>query len=102
MIIAKASFTPLNFLVFGLVGSVPFFVFNVWFRLVEPVLKWMLLDLAGNVSILLIGIWGWRRSRREQAQAAGGDVLANLVFVDERSTSRISCLFVGDSVGVLT
>jgi len=66
-ILATARFTPMTFLVFGLVGSVPFFVFNVWFWLIEPVLNsWMLLDLAGNVGILVTGIWGWRLALRER------------------------------------
>lgn len=71
-IIATARFTPMTFLTFGLVGSVPFFVFNIWFWLVEPVLNsWMLLDLAGNVGILVTGVWGWQLSRKEQAAGAG-------------------------------
>ena len=69
-ILATARFTPMTFLVFGLVGSIPFFVFNIWFWLIEPVLNsWMLLDLAGNVGILVTGIWGWHLSRREQAES---------------------------------
>jgi hypothetical protein len=63
-IIWTARFTPTTFLVFGLVGSIPFFVFNFWFLFIEPVLnRWMLLDFAGNLGILVIGLWGWRLSR---------------------------------------
>lgn len=63
-----ARFTPITFLVFGLVGSIPFFVFNVWFVFIEPVLNnWMLLDFAGNLGILVTGLWGWRLARREEA-----------------------------------
>ncbi|MFO6464217.1 hypothetical protein ACK8OR_07490 [Jannaschia sp. KMU-145] len=63
MLILIARFTPTTFLVFGLVGSIPFFVFDYWFVFVEPVLnEWMLLDLAGNLGILIAGIWGWRLS----------------------------------------
>ncbi len=59
-----AQFTATTFLVFGLVGSIPFFVLNYWFLFVEPVLnQWMLLDFAGNLGILVIGLWGWRLSR---------------------------------------
>lgn len=69
-IIWTARFTPTTFLVFGLAGSIPFFVFNFWFLFVEPVLnQWMLLDFAGNIGILVIGFWGWRLSRT--AQRAG-------------------------------
>lgn len=67
-IIATSRFTPTTFLVFGLVGSVPFFAFNIWFWLIEPVLNtWMLLDLAGNIGILATGLWGWRLSKREDS-----------------------------------
>ena len=70
-ILASARFSPLTFLVFGLVGSVPFFIFNIWFWLVVPVLNaWMLLDLLGNLGILTAGIWGWHLARKE-ATAAG-------------------------------
>ena len=69
-ILLTARFTAMTFLVFGLVGSVPFFAFNIWFTLVEPVLNaWMLLDLAGNVGILVCGLWGWKLSRAEEAVA---------------------------------
>ena len=66
-IVLTARFTPTTFLVFGLIGSVPFFAFNVWFFVVEPVLNaWMLLDFAGNIGILVIGLWGWTLSKRER------------------------------------
>lgn len=69
-ILLTARFTPTTFLVFGLVGSVPFFAFNAWFTLVEPVLNaWMLLDFAGNIGILATGIWGWRLARAEEGRA---------------------------------
>lgn len=62
-----ARFTQATFLVFGLAGSIPFFIFNYWFVFVEPVLnQWMLLDFAGNLGILIAGIWGWRLSKQEQ------------------------------------
>ena len=53
-ILATATFTPRTFLVFGIVGSIPFFGFNAWFYFVKPVLnEWMLLDFGGNIGILL-------------------------------------------------
>lgn len=56
-IILVARFTPMTFLVFGLFGSIPFFVFNAWFLFVDPVLnEWMLLDFAGNLGILMTGL----------------------------------------------
>ncbi len=66
-ILLTARFTSSTFLVFGLVGSVPFFAFNVWFTLVEPVLnEWMLLDIAGKLGILATGLWGWTLARRQE------------------------------------
>lgn len=62
-----ARFTPMTFLVFGLAGSIPYFACKVWFVFVEPVLnQWMPLDFAGNLGILITGIWGWPLSRSEQ------------------------------------
>jgi len=61
-----ARFTAQTFLGFGLLASIPFFVFNAWFVWVaEMFTAWMLLDFAGNVSFLLIGIFGWRLMRHE-------------------------------------
>ncbi|HAJ46645.1 MAG TPA: hypothetical protein DCL54_08700 [Alphaproteobacteria bacterium] len=61
-----AHFTARTFLVFGLLASLPFFVFNVWFVWVaEMFTAWMLVDFAGNLSFLLIGIVGWRLLRDE-------------------------------------
>ena len=63
-IILTARFTPATFLIFGLAGSIPFFAFNYWFLFVQPVLNhWMLLDFAGNLGILIVGLWGWRLGR---------------------------------------
>ena len=71
-IIWTARFTPTTFLVFGLAGSIPFFVFNFLFLFIEPVLnQWMLLDFAGNIGIFVIGIWGWRLSRTAQRAGSG-------------------------------
>lgn len=65
-LILLSRFTATTFLVFGLLASVPFFVFNVWFVWVtEMFTGWMLLDFAGNLSRLLIGILGWRLMRGE-------------------------------------
>ncbi|MGB3555165.1 MAG: hypothetical protein WBA25_11060 [Jannaschia sp.] len=67
-ILATARFTPTTFLVFGLAGSLPFFAFNVWFTLVEPVLNgWMWLDVLGNAGILACGLLGHYLARREGA-----------------------------------
>jgi hypothetical protein len=61
-----AKFTPKTFLAFGLLGSIPFFVFNWYFYFIQPIFtKWMLLDFAGNVAILVCGLVGYRISHRE-------------------------------------
>ena len=67
-ILATARFTPTTFLVFGVMGSLPFFVFNVWFTVVEPVLNaWMWLDVFGNAGILACGLFGRHLALREAA-----------------------------------
>lgn len=69
-VILTSRFTPMTFLVFGLIGSVPFFVFNAWFYFVTEIFtEWMLLDFAGNFGILLCGLMGYRRSREENQHA---------------------------------
>ena len=66
-LLATARFRPTTFLVFGLAGSLPFFAFNVWFTLVEPVLNgWMWLDVLGNAGILACGLFGHCLARREE------------------------------------
>ncbi|WP_246237296.1 hypothetical protein [Halovulum dunhuangense] len=61
-----ARFTATTFLCFGLLASIPFFVFNAWFVWVAGMFTvWMLLDFAGNVSFLLVGLVGWRLMRGE-------------------------------------
>jgi hypothetical protein len=61
-----SKFTARTFLVFGLAASLPFFVFNAWFVFVaEMFTALMLLDFAGNVSFLVIGLLGWRAMRGE-------------------------------------
>jgi len=65
-LILLARFTATTFLVFGLLASIPFLVFNAWFVWVaELFTAWMLLDFAGNVSFLAIGIFGWHLMRTE-------------------------------------
>ncbi|NKX44632.1 hypothetical protein [Roseicyclus persicicus] len=57
-------FTAWTFLGFGLLASIPFFVFNAWFVWVaEMFTALMLVDFAGNLSFLLIGLLGWRLMR---------------------------------------
>jgi hypothetical protein len=68
-----SRFTPRTWLVFGLVGSVPFFGFNAYFYFVERMFsEWMLLDFAGNVAILALSLYGRRLAMRETAVASAG------------------------------
>ena len=65
-IILSARFTKQTFLIFGLVGSLPFFAFNYYFMFVVPVFSgWMILDFLGNLGILACGLGGWRMMSRE-------------------------------------
>jgi hypothetical protein len=57
-----ARFTRTTFLVFGL-ALLPFFVFDYWFYVVEPMLTPIgLLDAAGNAVMLCLCYLGWRRA----------------------------------------
>lgn len=71
ILIFNTLFTARTFLIFGLVGSIPFFLFNYYFVFVAPIFtNWMLLDFAGNVGILLCGVLGWRTKLREETTAS--------------------------------
>ncbi|MEQ8823757.1 MAG: hypothetical protein RIC14_05230 [Filomicrobium sp.] len=69
LVMALSRFTAQTFLVFGIVGSLPFFVFNYYFVfVVEMFTSWMLLDFAGNIAILvlcLLGYFGVKNSGQE-------------------------------------
>lgn len=63
LLIVLCRFSRRGFVVFGLVGSVPFLGFNVWFTLVEPLFtRLMLLDVAGNLAILVLCLAGAART----------------------------------------
>ncbi len=65
-IIATSEFRQNTFLIFGLIGSVPFFIFNYYFYYVAEIFTdWMLLDFAGNIGILACGIIGYRLKKAE-------------------------------------
>jgi hypothetical protein len=52
--------------VFGLIGSLPFFLFNFYYVFVVPIFSsWMILDVVGNLGILVLGLAGWRLRSRE-------------------------------------
>ena len=70
VVIALSRFRPITFLVFGLVGSLPFFFFNFYFLFVEKMFtNWMALDFVGNVAILTLCMIGHRKLKAEEAAA---------------------------------
>ena len=67
-VIALSKFTPRTFLVFGLIGSIPFFVFNWYFVFIaEMFTSFMLIDFVGNLGILACGLAGYVLRSRELA-----------------------------------
>lgn len=59
-------FTPKAFLVFAFL-LLPFFVFNWYFHYEVPVLTTIgMLDFAGNVTMLVLAIIGWRAALHEE------------------------------------
>jgi hypothetical protein len=65
-VIVTSEFKSQTFLIFGLIGSVPFFIFNYYFYFVaEMFTDWMLLDFAGNIGILITCLVGYRLKIKE-------------------------------------
>jgi hypothetical protein len=59
---AFARFTKATFLAFG-IALLPFFVFDIWFTVVDPVFTSLgLLDAVGNAIMLALCVIGWRRA----------------------------------------
>ncbi|MEM8972283.1 MAG: hypothetical protein AAGD43_09520 [Pseudomonadota bacterium] len=62
-------FTPRAFIVFGVLGSFPFFGFNYYFVFVEKILTpWMLLDVFGNIAIPVVYTLGYLGTKRENME----------------------------------
>lgn len=58
-----------GFLVFAAL-LLPFFGFNWYFHYEVPVLTSIgMLDFAGNVTMLMLALWGWRAASRQEAAA---------------------------------
>jgi hypothetical protein len=58
-----------SFAVFAML-LLPFFGFNYWFHYEVPVLTSIgMLDFAGNVTMLVLAIIGWRAARADEARA---------------------------------
>lgn len=59
LLILLCRFSRRAFLVFGLLASLPFFGFNVYFYFIEPLFTpLMLLDFVGNIAILVLCLAG--------------------------------------------
>ena len=59
-----------GFVVFGLLGSLPFIAFNYYFFFTVQLFSvWMLLDFVGNVGILALCLTGAWKRRAENATA---------------------------------
>ncbi len=70
VLIATSDFRPSTFLIFGVLGSAPFFVFNYYFYFIQEMFtQWMLLDFAGNIGILSTCLLGYWLRRKELAQS---------------------------------
>ena len=67
VVILSSRFTANTFLIFGLIGSIPFMIFNYYFYFVKEMFSaWMLLDFVGNIGILLFGLWGYFLSKKDE------------------------------------
>lgn len=74
VVMFTSKFTANTFLIFGILGSVPFFGFNYYFYFIDPVFTdWMLLDFVGNLGILSCGIFGYRLTLQEQMKLEGAN-----------------------------
>ena len=63
-------FTSTAFLAFA-IALLPFFVFNWYFHYEVPVLTSIgMLDFAGNLTMFILALIGWRAAIREEALAA--------------------------------
>ena len=70
IVIALSRFRPITFVVFGLVSSFPFFIFNYYFVFVVNMFSnWMLLDFVGNAAILALCMIGFRKLKTEEESA---------------------------------
>jgi hypothetical protein len=69
LFIAFSRFTSTTFLVYGL-ALLPFFVFNFWFTVIDPVFNMLgLIDALGNAIMLALCAYGWKRTKAEEAVA---------------------------------
>ena len=68
-IMLLSRFTPITFVVFGIIGSLPFFGFNYYFVFVEKIFTpWMMLDVFGNIAILWLCMTGYLTMKRSNME----------------------------------
>lgn len=73
LVIWFSRFQPITFLVFGIAGSLPFFVFNFYFVfVVEMFTRWMILDFIGNLAIFGLCMFGYKQLKSKQAKGQEG------------------------------
>ena len=64
LFIAFSRWTKATFAIYG-VALLPYFWFNYYFVFVVPVMtRWMALDLASNLFMLGLCVWGYRIAPR--------------------------------------
>lgn len=69
LFIAFTRFSATTFLAYG-IALLPFFAFNWWFTFVDPIFNWLgLIDAVGNIVMLILCVYGWRKARSEAAAA---------------------------------
>jgi hypothetical protein len=65
-----SRFTRTTFLIYG-IALLPFFWFNYWFVFQVPILsKWMALDFAANLGMLVLCVVGYFKSAPEETSAS--------------------------------
>jgi hypothetical protein len=71
LFIAFTRFSATTFLAYG-IALIPFFVFNWWFTFVDPIFNWLgLIDAVGNIVMLALCVYGWRKARSEDPSSRG-------------------------------
>lgn len=71
LFIAFTRFSATTFLAYG-IALIPFFVFNWWFTFVDPIFNRLgLIDAVGNIVMLVLCVYGWRKARSEDRSSRG-------------------------------
>ncbi|HEY3799895.1 MAG TPA: hypothetical protein VGL58_16215 [Caulobacteraceae bacterium] len=85
---AFSRFTRLTFLAYGL-ALIPFFVGDVWFYAVQPMLTPLGLgDFAGNTVMLAVCVAGWRRGQARNSRRNSCDSAPEVTFCLTKEQKR--------------